>query len=165
MSPWTHIVRNHMWQKVREIQVFRVFERGVEKWCKEHINRKETDPISDWRGSKPPRRHGQMTWPDISPKGMLRIQEERENSSRWLIQAPPERTNHSNIYIGLVPHCQGGRVQKETGGVTENTFGEIPRPKENREPFYDGDRPSGVRTGTYPAHMRNLARGSHNIPP
>ena len=28
-------------------EVFRDFERRVEKWCKEHIPRKETDPISE----------------------------------------------------------------------------------------------------------------------
>ena len=46
-SAWTHAVRNRMRQKTGEIQAFRAFERGVEKWCKENIQRKETDPISD----------------------------------------------------------------------------------------------------------------------
>ena len=33
--------------KTGEIQASRDFERGEEKWCKEHIQRKETDPISE----------------------------------------------------------------------------------------------------------------------
>ena len=81
------------------------------------------------RRSKPPRRRGQMTWPGIPPKGMLRIQEKRENSRRWLIHSPPEGVNHGNLHIGLLP--QRGRIQMETGGMTERDVGEISRPKEN----------------------------------
>ena len=40
-------VRNGMRQKAGEIQEFRAFERGVEKWCREHIQRHETGPISE----------------------------------------------------------------------------------------------------------------------
>ena len=46
-SVWTNTVRNRMRQKTGEIQAFRSFVREEEKWCKEHIQRKETDPISD----------------------------------------------------------------------------------------------------------------------
>ena len=40
-SAWTHAVRNRMRQKVGEIQVFRAFERGVEKWCCYESRRRE----------------------------------------------------------------------------------------------------------------------------
>ena len=43
----THTVRNRMWQKTGEMQTFRSFERGEEIWCKEHNQRKETEPISE----------------------------------------------------------------------------------------------------------------------
>ena len=46
-SVWTHAVRNRMWQKAVEMQVFRALERGVEKWCKEHLQRKGPIPISE----------------------------------------------------------------------------------------------------------------------
>ena len=46
-SAWTPAVRNRMRQKAGEKHAFRAFERGAEKWCKEHIQRKETDPISE----------------------------------------------------------------------------------------------------------------------
>ena len=82
-----------MRQKAGEIQVFRAFERGTEKWCKEHIQRKETDPISE---------EGLNLLDDID---------------RW--------RDHNR----LVP--QGGRVQKETGGMVETNISEIPRTKEN----------------------------------
>jgi hypothetical protein len=36
-----------MRQQAGEIQAFRAFERGAEKWCKEHIQRKVSDPISE----------------------------------------------------------------------------------------------------------------------
>ena len=36
-----------MRQKAGKIQAFKSFERGVEKWCKEHIQRKESDPTSE----------------------------------------------------------------------------------------------------------------------
>ena len=36
-----------MRQKAGEIQAFRTFERGTEKWWREHIQRHETDPISE----------------------------------------------------------------------------------------------------------------------
>jgi hypothetical protein len=36
-----------MKQKAGEFQTFRVFERGSEKWCKEHIPRKGNDHIPE----------------------------------------------------------------------------------------------------------------------
>ena len=39
--------KSRMRQKAGEIQAFRTLERGVEKWCKEHTQRRGTDPISE----------------------------------------------------------------------------------------------------------------------
>ena len=36
-----------MWQKAGEIQAFRALQRGAEKWCKEHLQRKGPVPISE----------------------------------------------------------------------------------------------------------------------
>ena len=44
---WTQTVRNRIRQKTGEIQASEVLERGVEKWRREHTQRKETDPISE----------------------------------------------------------------------------------------------------------------------
>ncbi len=44
-----------------EIQAFGAFERGEEKWCREHIQPASRNSYHLQRGSKPPRRHGQMT--------------------------------------------------------------------------------------------------------
>ena len=65
---------------------------------------------------------------------MLRIQEERKNPRRYLILGPSERVIHDNIHNRLVP--QGGRIQKETGGLTERDLGELSRPKENDSDNY-----------------------------
>jgi hypothetical protein len=46
-SSWTQDVRNRMRQKSGEIQAFRDLESGSEKWCREHTQRNETDPISE----------------------------------------------------------------------------------------------------------------------
>jgi hypothetical protein len=46
-SAWTQAVRNRMRQKAGEIQPFRVFDRGEEKWRREHTQRNETDPTSE----------------------------------------------------------------------------------------------------------------------
>ena len=46
-SAWTQTVRNRMKQKTGEIQAFRAFERGAEKWRREHTQRNETDGISE----------------------------------------------------------------------------------------------------------------------
>ena len=43
----THAVQNRMRQKAREIQAFRAFERGSEKWCREHTQQNEPNPISE----------------------------------------------------------------------------------------------------------------------
>ena len=47
ISAWTQAVRNRMRQKAGEIQAFRALEGGAEKWCKEHLQRKEPVPISE----------------------------------------------------------------------------------------------------------------------
>ena len=46
-SAWTQAVRNRMRQKAGEIQAFRAFDRGEEKWRREHTQRNETDPTSE----------------------------------------------------------------------------------------------------------------------
>ncbi len=43
---WTQTVHNRIHQKTEEIQVYRVYEKGVEKWRKEHIPRKGKGIIS-----------------------------------------------------------------------------------------------------------------------
>ena len=65
----------------------------------------------------------------INFERMLRIQEKRENPRRRLIQAPPERANHDNIYSRLGP--QTGRIQKKTRGMSKRDLGELSRSKEN----------------------------------
>jgi ribonuclease HI len=43
---WTQAVRNRMLQKAGEIQAHRAYEKGVEKWRKEHMPRKGKGNIS-----------------------------------------------------------------------------------------------------------------------
>ncbi len=50
-------------------------------------------------------------------------------SMRRIMHAPPDRVNHSYLHDGLEP--QRGRIQKETGGMTERNVGALPRPKKN----------------------------------
>jgi hypothetical protein len=76
-------------------------------------NGKKPIPSTKRAKTSEARRHGQMARPGITFKRMLRIQEERENPPRWLIHAPPERANHGNLYIGLVP--QGGAYRRKLG--------------------------------------------------
>ena len=80
-SEWTHLVRNRMRQKGGEIQAFRSFERGEEKWCKEHIQQKETNPISE---EDNPEREGEfmkMTHSCNTRKGQSRQPIHRTGSS------------------------------------------------------------------------------------
>jgi len=42
-SVWTQTVRNRMRQKAGEIQAYRAYEKGVEKWWKEHIRKGKGD--------------------------------------------------------------------------------------------------------------------------
>jgi hypothetical protein len=43
---WTQAVRNRMRQKAGEIQAYRAYEKGAEKWRKEHMPRKGKGNIS-----------------------------------------------------------------------------------------------------------------------
>jgi hypothetical protein len=45
-TEWTQAVRKRMRQKAGEIQAYRAYEKGVEKWQKEHIPRKGKGNIS-----------------------------------------------------------------------------------------------------------------------
>jgi ribonuclease HI len=45
-TPWTQAVRNRMRQKEGEIQAYRAYEKGAEKWRKEHMPRKGKGNIS-----------------------------------------------------------------------------------------------------------------------
>ncbi len=45
-TAWTQAVRNRMRQKAGEIQAYRAYEKGVEKWRKEHMPRKGKGNIS-----------------------------------------------------------------------------------------------------------------------
>jgi hypothetical protein len=42
-TTWTNTVRNRFRQKPAEIEAFRALEIGEEKWCKEHIPRKDNN--------------------------------------------------------------------------------------------------------------------------
>jgi hypothetical protein len=44
---WTQVVHNRICHKEREIQVYRAYEKGTEKWHKEHIPRKGQGGISE----------------------------------------------------------------------------------------------------------------------
>jgi ribonuclease HI len=46
-TAWTQAVRNRMRQKVGEIQPYHTYEKGVEKWHKEHMTRKGQEGISE----------------------------------------------------------------------------------------------------------------------
>ena len=46
-TAWTQAVRNRMRQKAGEIQAYRAYEKGAEKWCKEHMPRKGKGDISE----------------------------------------------------------------------------------------------------------------------
>jgi hypothetical protein len=46
-TAWTQAVRNRMRQKTGEIQAYREYEKGAEKWRKEHIPRKGKGDISE----------------------------------------------------------------------------------------------------------------------
>jgi hypothetical protein len=46
-TAWTQVVRNRMRQKTGEIQTYRSYEKGVEKWRKEHMSRKGQGGISE----------------------------------------------------------------------------------------------------------------------
>ena len=116
-SAWTHSVQNRIRQKVGEIQALRSFERGVEKWCKEHITRKGNDPISEegqnllddtdrWRDRE------SLLKECYESRKRERI---HEDGSFMHLQKGPLTTTYS----GLVP--QGGRVQGETGRMLKKT--------------------------------------------
>ena len=45
-TAWTQAVRNRMRQKAGEIQAYRAYEKGAEKWRKEHMPRKGKGNIS-----------------------------------------------------------------------------------------------------------------------
>ncbi len=45
-TAWVQTVRNRIRQKSREIQGYRTYEKGVEKWRKEHMPRKDKGNIS-----------------------------------------------------------------------------------------------------------------------
>jgi hypothetical protein len=55
---------------------------------------------------------------------------------RRIIHTPPERVHHrdSYLHVGLEP--QRGRIQKETGRMTERNVSALPRPKENTPDNY-----------------------------
>ena len=46
-TAWTQAVRNRMRQKSGEIQAYRAYEKGAEKWRKEHMPRKGKGDISE----------------------------------------------------------------------------------------------------------------------
>ncbi len=46
-TAWTQAVRNRMQQKAGEIQAYRAYEKGAEKWCNEHIPQKGTSLRKD----------------------------------------------------------------------------------------------------------------------
>ena len=45
-TAWTQAVRNRMRQKAGEMQAYRAYEKGTEKWRKEQMPRKDKGNIS-----------------------------------------------------------------------------------------------------------------------
>ena len=117
-----------MRQKAGEIQAYHVYEKGEEKWRKEHMSRKGQGSISE-EGQEILERQGHLDKRDNPSRSNLRIQKTGKKQRRRCIYAASERTNHVHIHGRLVP--QGGRGTRAVGRMDEADLGQVTRPKEN----------------------------------
>jgi hypothetical protein len=127
---WTQTIRNRLRQKAGEIQAYRVYEKGTEKWRKEHLPRKGKGNISA-EGQE--LLEDEDIWGNESPsRSHIRIQKTRKIQRRRFIHVTPKRTNHIHIHYRLVP--PGGTGTRAVGRMDEADLGQmtqITRPKKN----------------------------------
>jgi hypothetical protein len=101
-----------MRQKAGEIQAFRALERGAEKWCREHIQRHETNPISE-EGQDlledTDRWHDQASLLKECYESKKRERIHEDGSFLHHQKGP----NHGDLYSRLAP--RGGEYRKKLG--------------------------------------------------
>ncbi len=129
-TTWTQTVRNRIRQKAGEDQAYRAYEKGVEKWRKDHIPRKGKRNIS---GEGQELLEDKEIWRnETALHGAVYESRKRERSNEdGLFMAHQKGPITSTFTANWFLWDLGGTETRTVGRMDEVDLGQITRPKEN----------------------------------